>query len=204
MEKSSDRASNNDAIQRTADIVNGGNKSRPRSKRFKVLFLSGLIIVLLLGSLGWVFYNNRNFSVLEGPAPDFSLTGFEGETLTLSELRGQVVVINFWASWCIPCRTETPYLERVWREYQDKDVMFIGVDIQDTLKDAQAFLDEFDVTYFTGPDFGSEIARAYNVQGLPQTFIINKNGDIDAVFVGEVFPPELESKLDELLAQPGP
>ena len=115
-----------------------------------------------------------------------------------------LVLVNFWASWCIPCRTETPYLERVWREYQDKDVMFIGVDIQDTFKDAQEFIDEFDVTYFTGPDFGSEIARAYNVQGLPQTFIINKNGDIDAVFVGEVFPPELETKLDELLAQPGP
>ena len=204
MENSGDRAPSNEAIQRTADINNGGNKSRPRSKRFKVLLLSVLIIVLLLGSLGWVFYNNRNFSVLEGPAPDFSLTGFEGETLTLSELRGQVVVVNFWASWCIPCRTETPYLERVWREYQDKDVMFIGVDIQDTFKDAQEFIDEFDVTYFTGPDFGSEIARAYNVQGLPQTFIINKNGDIDAVFVGEVFPPELETKLDELLAQPGP
>lgn len=204
MNKPVERQSKIEVNQKKDEITTEENDSHSPKKRKSGFFIAVIIIVVLLGFIGWVFINDQSNSVEEGLAPDFKITSFEGETLTLSDLRGQVVVINFWASWCIPCRDETPYLERIWRIYQDKDVIFIGVDIQDTIKEALGFIDEYDVTYFTGPDFGSEIAKAFNLRGLPQTFFIAKNGEINSVIVGELIPPELEEKLDELLAEPYP
>lgn len=204
VDKSEVRHSNIEVNQRVDDINIEKNASLSKGKRKSSLYIAGFIFALLLGSLGWVFLSDRNDAVLEGLAPDFTITSFEGEDLTLSDLRGKVVVINFWASWCIPCRDETPYFERIWRIYQDQDVIFIGVDIQDTINEALDFIEEFDVSYFTGPDFGSEIAKAYNIQGLPQTFFIAKNGDINSVIIGEVTPPELEDTLDDLLAESYP
>lgn len=204
MNKPVERQSKIEVNQKKDEITSEENDSHSPKKRKSGFFIAVIIIVVLLGFIGWVFINDQSNSVEEGLAPDFKITSFEGETLTLSDLRGQVVVINFWASWCIPCRDETPYLERIWRIYQDKDVIFIGVDIQDTIKEALGFIDEYDVTYFTGPDFGSEIAKAFNLRGLPQTFFIAKNGEINSVIVGELIPPELEEKLDELLAEPYP
>jgi len=204
MNKPVERQSKIEVNQKKDEITSEENDSHSPKKRKSDFFIAVIIIVVLLGFIGWVFINDQSNSVEEGLAPDFKITSFEGETLTLSDLRGQVVVINFWASWCIPCRDETPYLERIWRIYQDKDVIFIGVDIQDTIKEALGFIDEYDVTYFTGPDFGSEIAKAFNLRGLPQTFFIAKNGEINSVIVGELIPPELEEKLDELLAEPYP
>ena len=101
--------------------------------------------------------------ISSGMAPDFSLTSFDGRTLKLSELRGQVVIISFWASWCPPCREESAYLEQTWRKYEGRDVLFIGVDWVDTQKEALAYVDEFDLTYFNGPDIGTRIAQAYNI-----------------------------------------
>jgi cytochrome c biogenesis protein CcmG/thiol:disulfide interchange protein DsbE len=199
-----ERQSKIEVNQKVAEITTEENDPHIPIKRKSGYFIAIILLAALLGLLGWGYLNDQSNSVEEGLAPDFTITSFEGETLTLSDLRGQVVVINFWASWCIPCRDETPYLEWNWRIYQDKGVIFIGVDFQDTIKEALAFIDEFDVTYFTGPDFGSKIAKAYNLQGLPQTFFIAKNGEINGVIIGELIPPELEEKIDELLAEPGP
>jgi cytochrome c biogenesis protein CcmG/thiol:disulfide interchange protein DsbE len=94
----------------------------------------------------------------------------------LSQLRGQVVIINFWASWCPPCREEAAYLEQTWRKYEDKGVIFIGVDWVDTQKEALAYMKEFDLTYFNGPDLGTRVAEAYRIKGVPETFFVAKNG----------------------------
>ncbi|HIP71854.1 MAG TPA: TlpA family protein disulfide reductase, partial [Anaerolineae bacterium] len=106
-------------------------------------------------------YKISQGQVDSGMAPDFTLTSFDGETITLSELRGQVVIINFWASWCPPCREEAPYLEATWRKYKDQGVVFIGVDYVDTETAALAYIEEFDITYFNGPDVGTRISYDY-------------------------------------------
>lgn len=165
-------------------------------------FLSFSLLAALLGLLGWGLIRVQNGPVQKGKAPDFTLTSFEGETLTLSELRGQVVVINFWASWCPPCREEAAYLEQTWREYKDRGVVFIGVDYVDTEEEALAYIEEFDITYFNGPDTGTRISQAYNIQGVPETFYVGKNGDLRGVKVGPLQPPELENKIETLLAEP--
>jgi cytochrome c biogenesis protein CcmG/thiol:disulfide interchange protein DsbE len=142
-----------------------------RSKRTG-LIVAFAVILALLGLLAWGLRKVQAGPVESGMAPDFTLTSFDGRTLTLSELRGQVVIINFWASWCPPCREEAAYLEQTWRKYEDQGVIFIGVDWVDTEKEALAYMDEFDLTYFNGPDIGTRIAQAYNIQGVPKHFIL--------------------------------
>ncbi len=160
------------------------------------------LILGLLAVLGWRLFKVNSGQVDSGMAPDFTLTSFEGETITLSELRGQVVIINFWASWCPPCREEAPYLEATWRKYKDRGVVFIGVDYVDTEEKALAYIDEFDITYFNGPDIGTRISYAYNMQGVPETFYVAKNGELRGVKIGPLYPPELDQKIEELLAEP--
>ncbi len=99
-----------------------------------------LLIVLavlgLIGLLGWGLYQVQKKPLAAGKVPDFTLKSFDGRVLTVSQLRGKVVVINFWASWCPPCREEAAYLEQTWRKYKDQDVIFIGVDYADAEKPA--------------------------------------------------------------------
>jgi cytochrome c biogenesis protein CcmG/thiol:disulfide interchange protein DsbE len=174
----------------------------------KRLTLSSVImfafIFALLGLLGWGLWNNTGGPRESGKAPDFSLTTFEGETITLSDFQGQVVVINFWASWCLPCRDESPYLEATWRKYKDKGVVFIGVDYVDTEKEALAYIEEFDLSFHNGPDLGTRISRDYRIQGVPETFYVGKDGTLRGVKIGPLVAPELDRKIEELLAEPYP
>ncbi len=164
------------------------------------LFAFGLVVGLLSLS-AWGLVKANSGPVESGPAPDFTLTSFDGRTLALSQLRGQVVIVNFWASWCPPCREEAAYLEQTWRKYKDKGVVFIGVDWVDTKKEALAYMKEFDLTYFNGPDLGTRIAEAYRIKGVPETFYIAKNGELRGMHIGPLRVPELDQKIDELLAE---
>ncbi len=110
-------------------------------------------------------------------APDFSLTTFEGQTYKLSDLTGKVVLINFWASWCKPCEQEAADLEAAWRYYQSRDdVLFLGVDWTDTEPKAKAYLEKFGVSYPNGPDLRTRISQTYRTTGVPETYIIGKDG----------------------------
>jgi cytochrome c biogenesis protein CcmG/thiol:disulfide interchange protein DsbE len=162
------------------------------------------ILLALLGLLAWGLIKSQRGQVRSGMAPDFSLAGFDGRKATLSDLRGQVVIVNFWASWCPPCREEAAYLEQTWRKYQDQGVVFIGVDYVDTEKEALAYIDEFDITYLNGPDIGTRISQAYNIQGVPETYYVAKNGELRGMKVGPLQAPELDNKIDELLAETYP
>ncbi|HET7010464.1 MAG TPA: TlpA disulfide reductase family protein [Anaerolineales bacterium] len=176
--------------------------SQARNRRAFGRPLAYGLVLGLLSLLAWGMARADRGPRDTGAAPDFSLTGFDGRTVTLSELRGQVVVINFWASWCPPCREEAAYLERTWRAYRDRGVVFIGVDWVDTEKEALAYIDEFDITYLNGPDIGTRIAQAYNIQGVPETFFVDKSGQLRGVHIGPLYPPELDERIDELLAEP--
>ncbi len=155
----------------------------------------------LLGLLGWRLIRVNSSQVDSGIAPDFTLTSFDRETLTLSDLRGQVVIINFWASWCPPCRDEAAYLEATWRKYRDQGVVFIGVDYVDTEVKALAYIDEFDITYFNGPDVGMRISEDYRMGGVPETYYVAKNGELRGLKVGPLAAPELDQVIERLLAE---
>ncbi len=112
-------------------------------------------------------------------AADFEVETFDGETLRLSDLNGKVVVLNFWASWCPPCRWEMPFFETMWQEYRDQGVVFVGIAMSDTLENVKAFAEEAGVTYPVALDTTTEIARAYEVLSLPTTFFIGKDGNVE-------------------------
>ncbi|MDO8636745.1 MAG: TlpA disulfide reductase family protein [Dehalococcoidia bacterium] len=133
------------------------------------------------------------------PAIDFTLPLFTGGDITLSKLKGKPVVINFWASWCVPCREEAQAIEKTWRAYKDKGVIFIGVDIQDKEANALEFIKEFNLTYPNGPDIGGKITIDYGVAGIPVTFFVNRDGVIIDRFVGAISERYLVTRIEELL-----
>ena len=162
-----------------------------------------LSIIPLLALLAWAFRTDPKAipSPLVGkPAPPFKLQLFDGGNLSLEELRGKIGVLNFWASWCYPaCYEEAPILEGGWREYRDRGVLFIGVNIQDTEPKAREFLRSFNHTFPNGPDPRGLISVDYGVYGVPETFFIDRRGMIRAKHVGAVTEPLLRQKLEELL-----
>ena len=159
-----------------------------------------LLVLAVLALLAYGVIATDRGPLSGGPAPNFTLTLFDGGQLSLSELRGQVVVINFWASWCPPCRDEAPVLERAWRSYHDRGVTFVGVDYMDTEPAARAYIEEFGITYPNGPDLGSRIARDYRIKGVPETFFITPQGEIAEVFIGPLSEARLAAILERLLA----
>jgi len=140
------------------------------------------------------------------PAPDFTVTAFPetplaGTTFTLSEARGQVVVVNFWASWCLPCRDEAAALETAWSKYRDQGVVFVGIAWTDTQKGALAFIHEFGVTYLNGPDLGTRAGQAYRIKGVPETYVVDRDGRLAWVHIGPTSLDQLQSVVDTLLNQ---
>lgn len=137
------------------------------------------------------------------PAPDFTLQLFDGRQRSLTELRGRVVVVNFWASWCIACREEARALEGTWQRYRGRGVTVVGVNIQDREPDARAFIQEHGKTYPNGPDPTGAIAIAYGVYGLPETFILDGEGRIQHKHIGAVTAEALEREIERLLKGKG-
>jgi len=113
--------------------------------------------------------------------------------VSLSELRGTPVVLNFWASWCEPCRVEAPVLERGWRQAQRRGVLFLGLDMQDVTGDAREFLREFDVSYLNVREGGKDTARRYGATGLPETYFISARGQVVAHVIGALSAGQLRA-----------
>lgn len=176
-----------------------------KKHNWKRVIGTGLVLVFVISLLAVMWFGLAKAKSTQrdsGTAPDFTLKGYDGRTVTLSELRGKVVIINFWASWCIPCRQEAAYLERTWRKYKDKDVVFIGVDYVDTEAKALAYIQEFDITYINGPDLGTHISDSYNMKGVPETFFVDRTGKLQGMYIGPLEEPYLDNKIEELLSQP--
>lgn len=176
-------------------------KTRSSLGQTLVLLAGALFIIGLISIFGWKMFDSAQTLSKESPAPDFTLALFDGGELSLSELRGKVVVVNIWASWCIPCRDEAPFLERAWRRFRDRDVVFIGIAYLDTDKEAQAFMQEFDITYPNGPDIGTQIAPQYRITGVPETFFVAKDGRLADLEIGPLTEARLVGAIETLLRE---
>jgi peroxiredoxin len=117
-------------------------------------------------------------------APNFSLVGLDGKTHSLSDYRGHVVLVNFWATWCIPCRAEIPELEVTYRKLQAQGVVFLGVDWREGRDTVQPFVDDRQVSYPVLLDSDGTAYTAYQVDVLPKTFVVDRQGRVAVVQVG--------------------
>lgn len=157
-------------------VENSSNNEKPRpwGTILVWVFVIGLLIVVGLGLL----------RAQQGPigigkrVPNFTLTTFDGEQYSIEDYRGQVVLVNFWASWCKPCEQEAAELEQAWRNFKDQEVMFLGVDYVDTEREARTYLTKFDISYPNGPDLRTKISQAFRIRGVPETYIIGRDGTI--------------------------
>lgn len=155
----------------------------------------GMVVVLL----GYGFYQDPRYipsPLLGRAAPDFSLELFDGETVSLSELRGKTVMLDFWASWCLPCRAEARDLEAAWKRQGD-DVVFLGINIQDREAAALEFIEEFGITFANGRDPEGKVSVDYGVWGIPEAFFVSPAGQLTYKHVGAIPPAVLAAKLEE-------
>lgn len=131
------------------------------------------------------------------PAPGFELKGEDGNTYKLSDFRGKVVVLNFWATWCPPCRREMPSMERAWLKLKDKGVMFLGVNVGENQETIFEFFSQYTVSFPLPMDLKGEVIKRYPVTGLPTTYIISPKGMVTHRAVGsrEWDSPEMMNKL---------
>ncbi len=150
-----------------------------------------LMALLVLVGLGLKKAQNPIISV-GSEIPDFPLTMFEGysyqgaSAVNFSDLRGKVVVINFWASWCKPCEQEAAELEAAWNSYEEAgEVVFLGIAWTDTPDNSMEYLNRFDITYPNGPDLGSRISSIFNRNlGVPETYFVDRDGVLRQIKIG--------------------
>jgi cytochrome c biogenesis protein CcmG, thiol:disulfide interchange protein DsbE len=164
-----------------------------------VVAVVAVIVALLMTGLG------RDPSVFASPlvgrtAPNFTLPQLDGPPVTLAKLRGQIVVINFWASWCTECQVEQAALDQTWQQFQDSGVVVIGVDFEDSTGAARGYVRTYDVTYPVVEDTNSRTALAYGLRGVPETFVVNRSGRIVSHVIGPVNAAALASEVNSMLA----
>ncbi|MEX0788067.1 MAG: TlpA disulfide reductase family protein [Anaerolineales bacterium] len=160
------------------------------------------LVLGLLALLGLGVLRRQSGPIAVGSvSPDFVLTTFEGETIRAQDLRGRAVLINFWASWCLPCEQEAEALERSWQASRDEGVVFLGVNYVDTEPEARDYLDRFGITYPNGPDLGTRMAQQFRILGVPETFFLDAGGVVTFVQIGPfASDEEIQTALQTALA----
>ncbi len=163
------------------------------------------VAVVFVGILALALFRTNQVSPTSGPAPDFELTLFEGyegnagkNPVKLSDLKGKPVVLNFWASWCVPCTKEAADLQAVYEKYKD-EVVFLGIDWTDIEGDARNYLQRHGITYANGPDLGTRIGPRYRITGVPETYVIDRDGNVQFTKINTITVAELSAVLDRLL-----
>ena len=168
-------------------------------------------IVLVLG-LAWIFVSadrtgTSTAGLIPAPqqgflAPDFELKTTTGETVRLSDLRGQAVLVNLWATWCPPCRAEMPTIEKIYNEYKDDGLVVLAIDMtyQDTFSNIAPFVDEYSLTFPILLDETGGVGSAYQLRSLPSSFFINREGIISEVVIGGPMAEALlRTRVEEIL-----
>ena len=136
--------------------------------------------------------------------PDFTLQTFDGSTVATEQLRGRILVVNFWGSWCPPCRDEAPDLQLINEQYAGQGVVMIGVNRLDTDADAMEFIDQYGFSFANGADTGDLISRSFRLSGTPETYIIDRDGVVQSATYGTITYDRLVAALDAIIdAQAG-
>jgi cytochrome c biogenesis protein CcmG, thiol:disulfide interchange protein DsbE len=172
-----------------------------------IIIVAVSILGLSLLALGMI---NARTDRPEGKAPDFEMRFFDGyewqdlPTADLSDFQGSPVVLNFWASWCVECIREAELLEDLWQEYEDQGVVFLGIAYIDVEKNSLQYLEDYGITYPNAPDLRTAISSKYDITGVPETFFIDKYGDVEHIQLSAVNESMVRQLVDKMLSAEGP
>lgn len=133
------------------------------------------------------------------PAPDFEMAYPDGRRVRLSDLRGQPVLINFWATWCGPCRVEMPELVKAYEAHREHGLVILAVNVRESAQQVQPFVDEFGMGFPVALDLNGEISRQYQIRNLPSSIFISRDGLIAVRWVGVLTPEQLRKHLERIL-----
>ena len=133
-------------------------------------------------------------------APDFTLTGLDGQEVSLSSLHGKAVLLNFWASWCGPCRLEMPFFQEIYEKWTGKEMVLLAVNLQEDPAEVREFVESAGYTFPVLLSPGNDVPLAYNIRGIPATFFVDADGVIRDMKIGAFFNiGEIESKLVKIM-----
>jgi cytochrome c biogenesis protein CcmG, thiol:disulfide interchange protein DsbE len=174
---------------------------RPAKLAAQTLALAAVAGLLVL--LVWkVVQQETGGAATDEPAPAFELPRLDGEgTVSLASLRGRAVVVNFWASWCNPCKDESPYLERLWREKRGQGLVLVGVNEEDVSKDARRFARRYALTYPVVRDKSGGLRDDYGLRGYPETFVVDRRGKIVERVAGPVHRGKFRERFERAVAR---
>jgi len=164
--------------------------------------VSFLLIIFFILLLLVAVFGNRT-SVKESPlvgkkAPDIEIESFDGNKIQLSDFDDKIILLNFWASWCMPCKQEAPELDSSWNKYRNSDVVFIGINILDEESNAKRYLDQYKPEYLNGYDRQGNVALDYGVSGVPETYFISKGGIIVDKYIGPLSEQLIDKYIDKI------
>ncbi|MFC7060497.1 thiol-disulfide oxidoreductase ResA [Halobacillus seohaensis] len=177
-------------------------ESTVQKKKRRLIFRSAMLAVMV-GLIIFALVSNLNDDknvVAEGEqAPDFELKKFgTDETVSLSDLEGQGVMINFWATYCEPCKEEMPYMEEIYSKYKDKDVEILAINLDATDLVVRRFLDRYGLSFPILHDKNGQVMDQYNVGRIPSTLFINPDGEVEEQVVGPLTLEKLDGYLEEI------
>lgn len=166
--------------------------------------LAFVAVLALVGLLGFGLLSKGRAKLAVGdPVPDKELPLLNGKgQAQIADYRGRWVLVNLWASWCIPCRREAPELERFWRRYRDRDVTVLGIDVQDNSDDALAFVHTYRLTYPELRSVGDERSAAFGASGVPENFLVDPRGRLRLIWRGPVDRRFLEQQVAPIVEGP--
>jgi peroxiredoxin len=182
-------------------------RTKKRTTAGPLLSLAAGLALIAASLLGfWWLGQSESSAPVSGwpqgqPAPDFALDDLDGRTVRLSDLRGQVVLINLWATWCSPCRAEMPDLVTLYQAYKDQGFVILGVDDRERAQTVADFVARNPMPYPILLDPDSRVARAYGVSYLPASFLIDRRGVLRATLPGQSARVRLENAIKPLLAE---
>ena len=161
-------------------------ETAPKKTPRWAVILAFAVLLGFLALIGWGLKNAQQGPVQVGQkVPSFTLTTFDGQKIDTDDLKGKVIVVNFWASWCKPCEQEAEDMEKAWQIYKDSgDVYFFGVDYVDTEPEAMKYINKFNISYPNGPDLRTEISQLFRIRGVPETYIMDTEGKLANVKIG--------------------
>jgi len=190
-------------MSETEDITEEVPQKKPFSWGSAAVWVA---VISLLALLGFGLLKSTETRPEAGEvAPNLDLQFFDGyewegrESATLEEMRGNVVILNFWSSWCVECRIEARDMEASWKKYEDDGVIYLGIAHVDVEPRSIEYLEEFGITYPNAPDLGGDGAEEYEITGVPETFIIDQEGIIRHVQLGPMSAAQLDAIIRSLI-----